>query len=123
MNQKDIFELAITARKINTKFKLIGEWSKINLSGIVWAGDKETGKLYHAYCEFELRNGFSHPLKNDGFFEDCIQTSKEANAIEARKKGWLIGKGKFKEFAICPLCVEKMKQSTFEEINQLINAE
>lgn len=109
MKNADILKLAEEERAIKEEHVKNENWSKVSASGILWGGTREDGKLYHAYCEFELKEGFSHPLKNDGFFEDCIQTSKEENAREARKKGWVIGRGEQKDLAICPLCVKKLK--------------
>jgi len=109
MKQKEMLELAMKAIEENEKHIKNKEWNKVNSSGIHWGGTKEYGKLYHAYCVFQLREGFPHPGKNDGFFEECIQTSKEENAKEARKKGWVIGRGEFKDIAICPSCVNILK--------------
>lgn len=93
--------------------------------GILWGGDKETGKLYHAYCEWSDDPCFPHPHHrhflekedetNDvhsGFFEDCIQghNAKNENANVARKQGWIIGRGKYIDYAICPMCVKRLRE-------------
>jgi len=111
MTQKDMLILAQESRNRKEELMLQGKYEKISTFGVAWGGSKEDGKVYHAYCEFSKElDGLSHPYRT-GFYEDCIQTSRKENEDEARKKGWVIGRGKLNDLAICPLCVERLKNS------------
>ena len=84
--------------------------------GIMWGGDKETGNVYHAYCAWWNDNSVEHSKYKEGvhsgFFEDCIQghNAKMENANVARKQGWVIGRGKYSYYAICPMCVKRLQE-------------
>lgn len=78
---------------------------KNSLCGVLWGKDKEVGNLYHAYCYGDLI--FKHRYK-EGFFEDATTYKKDCEAY-ARKKGWIIGTGIYKDIPICPTCIEKIK--------------
>lgn len=86
--------------EILKKARETNNYSKVQMCrGISWGRDKETGNLYHAYCEFCGR-----------LFEDGA-TYKNSCEKYARKKGWIIGNTKeTRDIAVCPLCKEKVKK-------------
>ena len=80
------------------------DYSKVQMCrGIAWGKDKETGNLYHAYCEF-----------CGDLFEDATQYKKDCEQY-ARKRGWIIGNTKeTRDIAICPKCKEKIIQQNIQ---------
>lgn len=102
MTNKKILELALI--RFNENEKILQEarktmdYSKVQMCrGISWGKDKESGNLYHAYCEF-----------CGDLFEDATQYKKDCEQY-ARKRGWIIGNTKeTRDIAICPKCKEKI---------------
>jgi len=84
-----------------------GEFRTTN-GGVLWEKDKEFGNLYHAYCYGDLVFNNAHGY-NKGLFEDATNYKKDCESY-ARKHGWIIGRGIYKDIPICPKCAEKIKQ-------------
>jgi len=114
IKQKDIIDYIIPyikEFKYNLKTEIIAgvyatDFKRSN-GGIYWGGTKEEGKIFHAYCYGDLI--FEH--NKEGFFEDCIQTSKYENIRVAKKKGWIFGKSNYLgDIPICPTCKDKIKK-------------
>lgn len=81
--------------------KLRDEHNKLAV-GILWGKDKDVGNLYHAYCEF-----------CSDCFVDGAQYKSDCESY-ARKHGWIIGRGKYSDIAICPKCILNLKEKLNE---------